>query len=545
MAKMEVWHNRLICISVTDSLKGTEQNVTRVKKSRVVKTQNIKRHFRYHPKTPKTIQTIGGKTISKPSKTTSGPIALDQEAFEKMNHHFTIKTACQLYPSYSISTEDLGFLYTLCEVARKQQINPLRHLGINRKTRAKRCHDMKDILMSEIKTLMKLQVENLKKQDEIHRVMAFSLCYDHAFAPSIKAKIGCFTLSVRSYDVSKKETEEQYLPLKTFDIIGKGDQTAQQNADQILKIIEEIFEVKSSVAVCGDGGIVIPLLMKELKARCEKKDDLQALPSMTTICKSHTVFIIYSHGWRNTMDDAECGKEFNCFFPNHKPKAGKKLFFFGSAAKETELKTYLPYFLSILNHLDTPSSETAIRLTDYITGLQHRVVTDSVHKRKQQFASGANKQKFEEQLLQDINDQLFTSSDPFELFKARFYGESIEDESKMLKSNPLKIASDPGKKSRRMINMETALVKTIKFADCAVNHFPMIKKPNLPISSLFCRNVAEHAALTKHLISKADCQKANNITLYRILAITSKAALKLDDDDVRLYEDILSNPLVW
>ena len=217
--------------------------------------------------------------------------------------------------------------------------------------------------------------------------------------------------------------------------------------------------------------------MKELKTRCEKKDDLQALPSMTTICKSHTVFTIYSHGWRNTMDDAECGKHFTCFFPNHKPKPGKTLFFFGSKAKETELKIYLKYFLSILNHLDTPNSETAIRLTDYITGLQHRVVTDSVHIiRKQQFSSGAYKEKFEEQLLQDISDQLFTSSDPFELFKARFYGESIEDESKMLKSNPLKIASDPGKKSRRMVNMETALVKTIKFADCAVNHFPMIKK---------------------------------------------------------------------
>jgi len=132
------------------------------------------------------------------------------------------------------------------------------------------------------------------------------------------------------------------------------------------------------------------------------------------------------------------------------------------------------------------------------------------------------------------------------MYKARFFGESIEDESKILKPNPLKVGNDPGKKSRRMINMETSLVKTIRFADCVVrNHFDgIISKPTSPIPNRFSRNMAEHSAIARHIVALADSSKANNITMYRILCILSKAALKLDDTDERLYEDILSNPLI-
>ena len=105
---------------------------------------------------------------------------------------------------------------------------------------------------------------------------------------------------------------------------------------------------------------------------------------------------------------------------------------------------------------------------------------------------------------------------------------------------------DYRKKSRRMINTETSLVQTIRFADCVVsNHFnDIIEKPHSPIPNRFPRNVAEHAAKAKYIISVADSSKANNITMYRILCILSKAALKLDDTDDRLYEDILSNPFI-
>ena len=93
--------------------------------------------------------------------------------------------------------------------------------------------------------------------------------------------------------------------------------------------------------------------------------------------------------------------------------------------------------------------------------------------------------------------------------------------------------------------METSLVKTIRFADCVVrNHFDgIISKPTSLIPNRFSRNMAEHSAIARYIVALADFSKAN-ITMYRILCILSKAALKLDDTDDRLYEDILSNPFI-
>ena len=538
MSNIKDFHNRLICVSVTHKMIGANTETTYVKRSQAVKLQSIRRHVDVH-------ELIKDKTAA-PNKYISQKGEFNREGFEKMNHAYTIKTACQLYPSYSINQQELAFLYLFGEIARLTGINPLRYLLINRKTRANSCHSMKEILLSEIKTLLKKQTDLLKKQNVIQRVMSLTLDFDHAFAPSIKCHIGCFTLSIRIYDESKKETVEYFLPLKTFELNGKGDQTAERNAYQILKVIEETFELKSSVAVAGDGAIVIPSLFKELKKRCETDEhDLKAITSMIFICMCHYAFLIYLHGFKNTMDDVGCVK-FPSLFPNYSPKPGKKLFFFGDEAEKSEMEIYLPYFLNILNNLDTQSTETAIRLTDYITGIQRKILKESVKKQKKDFSRHADKKKFEDQLLQDINNQFFTSSDPFEMYKARFFGESIEDESKILKPNPLKVGNDPGKKSRRMINMETSLVKTIRFADCVVrNHFDgIISKPTSPIPNRFSRNMAEHSAIARHIVALADSSKANNITMYRILCILSKAALKLDDTDDRLHEDILSNPLI-
>ena len=120
------------------------------------------------------------------------------------------------------------------------------------------------------------------------------------------------------------------------------------------------------------------------------------------------------------------------------------------------------------------------------------------------------------------------------------------DDSKPLKTNPLKIPNDPSRKSRRMVNMIVALIKTIRYADSVVrNHFSnAITPPTTPISNSFCLKVGEFAALMKYIISCADSGDAHNVTLYRLVCIITKAALRLHETDPRLY-GVLCNQFIW
>ena len=135
--------------------------------------------------------------------------------------------------------------------------------------------------------------------------------------------------------------------------------------------------------------------------------------------------------------------------------------------------------------------------------------------------------------------------DALEYYKRIYFGEDVEDECTFLKMNPLKVPNDPGRKSRRMMNMCEKLVTVIKFADCVTrNHFAdNIQVPQSPFPNMFVRKMGQFTALLKYLVATAYSSDANNITLYRVLCIISRAAFNLDADNIHLY-DILENPLI-
>ena len=140
---------------------------------------------------------------------------------------------------------------------------------------------------------------------------------------------------------------------------------------------------------------------------------------------------------------------------------------------------------------------------------------------------------------------MFTSSDPMEYYKRIYFGEDVEDECTFLKMNLLKVPNDPGRKSRRMMNMCGKLVHAIKFADYVTrNHFGhVIQAPQSLFPNKFVRKMGQFTALLKYLVAKADSSDANNIKLYRVLYICTRAAFNLHENNIHLY-DILENPLI-
>ena len=459
MAEASKSHNRLINVKTTFKEKVGDQSVTVVRRSHQVHIEDIRRHIQL-----KVHKGYTGYTNQQPQQGVQQQPQVVQrkwlqrkgstfvDSVEKLNHAYTVQTCTSLNPTYSMSHEFKDFLYDFGNFARKYpQTHPLQYLSCHRQTAARRGREMGKIILSELKDLIQKKVASLKEQKQIELVMAVSLDYDHAYSPAMKLQIGCFALTVRTYETNTKEIKNYCpIPIKTFVINGKGDQTAEANAKQIRYVLNEMnfFENKSNCcSIAGDGAIVKPGLFKEL-------GDDDFLHGMIFSCNSHTAFLLQNHTLKNAVDDAECGGRFPSFFPNYKSPGGKKLFFFGEDAEKdaeyTEFKTYLPYFFDILSNLETCSPVTKIRLTDYITELQKKLLIDVVKHRHKEFGRHEDKDKFEEELLQDMQNQVFTSSNPLKYFMDIYFNEE-EDDGKPLKTNPLKIPNDPSSVGIRFV----------------------------------------------------------------------------------------------
>ena len=500
-----------------------------IRTSSQVHMQDVERHI--DTKVHKTEQ-----AKLKENKKTNSHKQFD-EAIAKLNHAFTVEISTSLNPTYSMSPEFFDFLYIYGNIAKKYHVHPLSHLHVHRQTMAKHGRDMGIIILSELKELLKTKLASLKNQSQqINQVVALSLDFDHAYSPAMKIQIGLFALTVRSYETTTNKVDNYCIPVKTFVINGKGDQTAKANAQQIRLVLEEMsfLEEGSCCSIAADGGIVKPSLFNELG----KGDFLHGL---IFFCNSHNAFLVQGHTLKNVVDDADCGQEFPKFFPNHIPSS-RKLFLFGDE-DEAQFKSFLRYFFNILSNLETCSKDTKIRLTDYITEIQNKILIDAVKNRHKEYGAHADKNKFEEELLQDMQHQVFTASNPFQYFMDIYFNQE-EDDAKPLKTNPLKIPNDPGRKSRRMSNMITALIKTIRYADVVVrNHFQDAIKniPQTPFSNAFNFKVGEFAAFMKLVIFYADSADSHNISMYRLLCLATRAALRLHQTDIRL-QGVLSNP---
>ena len=513
-------------------MKTGDVTIRSVPRSIALKLQDIRRHFDTHK-----------KKKANPKKQTEKQKF--DEKFAKLNIALTIKTAAQLYPTFSTNPEELAFWYRYGQVAVETGTNPLRKLNFHRKTRASHCQKMAVQIYSELKTMLQNELNYLKKQKEIKRVVAISANFDHAYSPATKCHLGMFTVSIRICDLHQKDNNvKYYFPAHLFEIRKKDDKTIAANATQIIKFINDLLpENPGSVSVVGDGAIVIPGLIQALEERSINTKH-PFLGGKTFTCCCHQVFLIIMWGFHLSLDDVESKTEFNNFFPSHKARNGKKIFFF-DPIEEFEMKEYLPYFMRILSNLETTSPSTNVALTDYITELQKIVLTSNIEKRRKEFSAHSKSDVYEQQLLDDMSTHMFTSSDPMEYYKRIYFGEDVEDECTFLKMNPLKVPNDPGRKSRRMMNMCEKLVTVIKFADCVTrNHFGhVIQVPQSQFPNMFVRKMGQFTALLKYLVAKADSSDANNITLYRVLCIISRAAFNLDADNIHLY-DILENPLI-
>ena len=548
LALKENYHDRILNIKVTKTLKIEGQTVLTVPTSTAIKIQNIERHLETHP--------------TKPGLPNA--VKVRKEEIEKMNNSFLVKLSADPIPSYNMTEETLSFLFQFGEVGRLTNTNPLAFLNVNRKSLKKNLENMSSELFEEMKNLLQAKmsaalpinqlplissVSNSQQNQTITQVISITLNFDHAWATAIKSQIGCFTMSIRILDPETGQEKHPeintfFIPVKTFKIHGKGDTTMEKNCDAIKKILEEIFknkDLQSQIAVTGDGAIVRQGMISHLK-EISKEKPYECLYCRIFTCLSHFMFLLSNHVFYYLMDDTELS--YDKFFPNHKQRPGKKLFFF-STDEETEYKQFIRYYFDILKNLETPSQETNIALTDYITALQSQLLKQNVRKRKKEFASHADKEKFESQLMRDMETQLLTSSDPFEYFKKQLFGEDNGDDLEVITQRVLKVPNDPGRKSRRIINMLEKLSKVQRFADvCARSHFDnSIVIPDSNIPTYFNRNLSQYVVMMKYLIFVGDGGgNAFNCSLYRALCIITKVALNLDDEHETFFKDVLGNP---
>ena len=402
-----------------------------------------------------------------------------------MNQALTIKTSTDLHPVYTFTEEQLAFLYTFGEVARKTSCNPLLHLEVNKATRRKNVTEMSEFLLNQFHSKLKNDLTHVKELKDLRKIIALSFGLDHMHAPAIKVHMGAFTLNARimTHSNGHWEIESFDLPIKSFEV-GKGDTTDEANSIEIHKILNWMGEHQTSCSITGDGAVVRSSLIKLF--------DEQA-PQMTTIlfpCMSHSTFLQGKHTFYLVMDDAEMT---STFFPNHNPKDGKQLFFFGDEQRKQDFCKDLCYWFEILKNLDTPSKRCNIKLADYVVEIQISVLKQEIKKRKKKhYGKDENEKKFKEQIMKLKHDDL-SSTDNFAYYIKKYFPEKGDDDDDdiIIDKKVVKINNDPGKKARRMILMCEKLTKVAKYADsCARKYFSdCMKIPQTSFSTKFIRLV--------------------------------------------------------
>lgn len=466
------------------------------------------------------------------------------DLIDKMNHAMTLKTSFDLYPVYKMSQEELSFIYQIGEYARQTQTNPLIHLTVDERSRKKHLEDTANFLLDRLRNQLCDELTRIKNPEiELEKIIACSFNFDHAKVATLKTSVGAFTLSIRilTKDESGNDFKIEHfsIPIKTFET---SDTTIQRNAEEITKMVRYIFNGNhlTSCSISADGAICRNGLYKHLND-INNETPFPGFGTLVLPCCSHLVFLMCNHTHYAVFDDIDYT---SVFFPNHNPAEPRKLFFFDDEGKqESNMKTYLEYWMEILENLDTPARSTNIRLSDYIVELQRKILNVSISRRRNEYAAHANKKMFEEQLIQETQNK-FSSSDKIVWYEEKYFGRKDPDE--ILRQKAVKIPNDPGKKSRRMMNMAEKLCKCALFADrCVRDYFSnRIIAPADLIPNKFILNMAQFVVIQKYLVSIGDSgEKANNITILRILGVVTRAAFNLDEESSSNSEE-LENPFI-
>ena len=619
MALEEVWHNRIVNVMLTDLVpkdpnekrpkkqkdsgkhpitgkklpktKGKKKGekiveinpetgkeielVTKVPKASAIKKQNILRHLQdTHKKDGKTLaiskacfrsdaqqfhfqiifknifaQFYYGHQFENSSKKETN------DSVMRMNQSFTIKTSTDLNPCYTMTNEELAFLYAFGECAIRTGTNPLLHLKIDRKTRKNNVEETAKALQNQFQDKLKSELNLIKTQKTVKKVISLTYGFDHAYCTPIKAHIGGFTMTatvLELMDDGKIDIESFALPIKTFDVHGKGDTTGERNAAEILKMMESIMdgEHKASCGLSGDGAIITPGFIKLMNEKYKEK----IFPYFGTClfpCLSHCTFLSWTHAVYLMMDD--CDFSISTFFPNHTVYDGKNIFFFGDEFEKNTFCQFFKYWMTILKNLETQSTKTNIKLGDYILEIQAEFLKNEIRNKKKSYGAAADQQKFRAEINDMLKEKL-SSADNIQYYKNKYFPKlhkQNEDDDQILKQSVVKVKNHPGKKSRRMLEMFEKLSKVPHFADTIVRNYfsDHIKKecqvPTASFTSSFLRKMAQFVVLQKYLLSINDTgAMAYNSSLYRNLLIVTKAAFHLDEDDSKFFPDILDNELI-
>ena len=466
-----------------------------------------------------------------------------------MNQALTVKICADLNPCYSMTNEELLFLYEFGELAIKLGINPLLFLTIDRRSRKANVQGMADLLLDKFQQKLGEELKLVKTKKDLTKIISITLAFDHAYVAPIKTHLGGFTMTTTVLTVNQQkeiEIKTVNLPIKTF-TIGKGDTTAARNAEEIQKVMDSIMcgEHKTSFGISGDGAIIKQGLIQLMNDKYGEK----LFPNFGTVlfpCLSHFSFLGWNHSVYLAMDD--CQFNMPTFFPNHNPQKGKNIFFFGDKQEKESFCSYFKYWLQILKNLDTPSHTTNIKMGDYILELQSKYYQLEIKTKKGVFGAAQDQQRFKTQINAMIQDKL-TTADYVSDYLSKYFGTQLDDENGTLSPKVVKVRNDPGKKCRRTLEMCEKLSKVANFADTIVKRFfsdqiSLDKIPSTPFPSSFLRKKAQFVAIQKYLLSINDAASAFNCSLYRNVCVVSKAAFNLDEQDQKFYHEVLDNELL-
>ena len=484
-------------------------SVKNVKKKEVVSAWQVKkslvdRHVKYHL-----------------DKKSTQALIEKNKLIKKMNAAFVIKNVAGRIPSYVTSNEELQFYYLLGEVALKSRVNPIVHLHVDKRTQKKDLASMKEILTSELKRVLALEMTKtqatINEKKPLDIVVANSLHVDHKmFHGGIRKQLCGIVLVCRAFNVHTKETKRFRCPMALFEIASKGGKTIEKNHEEITQFLSSMYEGKFTefFSLQGDGAIIKPGLLDKFKSG-ERK--FQHLAFASFMCHSHICFLILNHDMYLTMND--CNLESN-LFPNHTSSKGKKICFFEvedtadeDTADENEFAKQLKRFFDIIGHLDT-TDDRNISLNDYVHALQKNLKKRSNHN--------------------DTTQNIDYIADE----EHRFFG------TVKFNCNPVQLQNNAGKKSRRYVDVTKKFVICApEITHCAEKYF-QDKIPSSKFTPSFLQKLAEHNALSRYMISISDSgTDGYNISLFRLLAIISRACFSLDIDETTEYS-VLDNELI-
>ena len=91
-----------------------------------------------------------------------------------MNQALTVKICADLNPCYSMTNEELLFLYEFGELAIKLGINPLLFLTIDRRSRKANVQGMADLLLDKFQQKLGEELKLVKTKKDLTKIISIT-----------------------------------------------------------------------------------------------------------------------------------------------------------------------------------------------------------------------------------------------------------------------------------------------------------------------------------------------------------------------------------